>query len=86
MTRTEQYIENRIIDEANYIVREFSTVRETAKCFGVSKSTIHKDVTKRLPEINSGLAEEVAIIMELNAEEKHIRGGNSTKNKYKNVM
>jgi putative DeoR family transcriptional regulator (stage III sporulation protein D) len=86
MTRTQQYIENRIISEAEYIINNISTVRDTAKKFGVSKSTIHKDITKRLPDIKRGLAEEVAIVMELNSEEKHIRGGESTKNKYRGVM
>ena len=86
MTRTQQYIENRILDEAKYIVNNLTTVRDTAKHFGVSKSTIHKDITQRLLDINRGLAEDVSIIMELNSEEKHIRGGNSTRNKYKNMM
>ena len=86
MTRTQQYIENRIISEAEYIVNNITTVRDTAKKFGVSKSTIHKDITKRLPDINRGLAEEVAIVMELNSEIKHIRGGESTKNKYRGNM
>lgn len=82
----QQYIENRILNEAHYIVDNITTVRDTAKKFGVSKSTVHKDITKRLFEINSGLAEEVGIVMELNFEEKHIRGGMSTQRKYKNVM
>lgn len=86
MIRIQQYIENRIISEAEYIVNHISTVRDTAKKFGVSKSTIHKDITKRLLDINRGLAEEVAIVMELNSEEKHIRGGISTRNKYRRVM
>jgi len=85
MTRTQQYIENRITEEAHYIVNNISTVRDTAKKFGVSKSTIHKDITQKLLDINRGLAEEVAIVMELNSEEKHIRGGESTKNKYKGI-
>jgi putative DeoR family transcriptional regulator (stage III sporulation protein D) len=86
MTRTQQYIENRIISEAEYIVNNITTVRDTAKKFGLSKSTIHKDITQRLLDINRGLAEEVAIVMELNSEEKHIRGGNSTRNKYRGIM
>lgn len=86
MTKAQQYIENRILDEANYIVNNLTTVRDTASKFGVSKSTVHKDITKRLYDINSGLAKEVEIVMELNSEEKHIRGGMSTRNKYKRVM
>jgi putative DeoR family transcriptional regulator (stage III sporulation protein D) len=86
MTRTQQYIENRTIEEAKYIINNMETVRNASKHFGVSKSTIHKDITQRLLNINRGLAEDVAIVMELNSEEKHIRGGESTKNKYKGVM
>ena len=86
MTKTQQYIENRILEEARYIVDNMTTVRATASKFGVSKSTIHKDITQRLLDINRGLAEEVAIVMELNSEEKHIRGGMSTRNKYKGIM
>jgi len=86
MTKTQQYIENRILEEARYIVDNMTTVRATASKFGVSKSTIHKDITQRLLDINRGLAEEVAIVMELNSEEKHIRGGISTRNKYRRVM
>jgi putative DeoR family transcriptional regulator (stage III sporulation protein D) len=86
MTRTQQYIENRILDEARFIINNLTTVRDTAKHFGVSKSTVHKDITQRLHDINSGLAQDVSIVMELNSEVKHIRGGMSTKNKYKNVI
>lgn len=86
MTKNQQYMENRILDEANYIVNNITTVRETAKRFGVSKSTVHRDITERLLDINKGLAEEVAIVMEINGDVKHIRGGLSTKNKYKNEM
>jgi putative DeoR family transcriptional regulator (stage III sporulation protein D) len=86
MTKNQQYIENRILDEAKYIVNNLSTVRDTASKFGVSKTTVHKDITERLLDINKGLAEEVSIVMELNAEEKHIRGGMSTQNKYRKVM
>lgn len=85
MTRTQQYIENRAVEIGCYIVDNITTIRDTAKNFGVSKSTVHKD-TKRLLDINRGLAGEVAIVMELNSEEKHIRGGESTRNKYRRVM
>ena len=85
MTRTQQYIENRILEEARYIVDNMTTVRDTASKFGVSKSTVHKDITQKLLDINSGLAEEVAIVMDLNAEVKHIRGGLSTQRKYRGL-
>lgn len=86
MTKIQQYIENRILDEAEYIVNNLTTVRDTAKHFGVSKSTVHRDITERLFNINKGLAEEVGIVMELNSEVKHIRGGISTQRKYKSAM
>jgi putative DeoR family transcriptional regulator (stage III sporulation protein D) len=82
----QQHIENRILDEAHYIVDNITTVRDTAKKFGVSKSTVHKDITERLLDINSTLAEEVNIVMGINLEERHIRGGKSTQRKYKSVM
>ncbi|MBO5131127.1 MAG: sporulation transcriptional regulator SpoIIID, partial [Romboutsia sp.] len=59
-----------------------TTVRQTAKTFGVSKSTIHKDVTERLEEINPSLAQEVKKVLEKNKSERHIRGGLATKKKY----
>ncbi|MDU2694966.1 MAG: sporulation transcriptional regulator SpoIIID, partial [Intestinibacter bartlettii] len=59
-----------------------STVRQTAKVFGVSKSTVHKDVTERLEEIQPTLASEVKQILEKNKSERHIRGGMATKLKY----
>jgi putative DeoR family transcriptional regulator (stage III sporulation protein D) len=83
MTKNQLYVENRILQEAQYIVDNMTTVRDASKKFGVSKSTIHKDITQRLLDINSGLAEEVAIVMDLNAEVKHIRGGLSTQMKYR---
>ena len=76
-------IEKRVIDSALYIIEYKSTVRATAKFLGVSKSTVHKDVVDRLPEIDRGLAEQVRKILDLNKEERHIRGGEATKNKYK---
>jgi putative DeoR family transcriptional regulator (stage III sporulation protein D) len=82
----QQYIENRILDEAHYIVDNITTVRDTAKKFGVSKSTVHKDITERLLDINSTLAEEVNIVMGINLEERHLRGGLSTQIKYKSAM
>ncbi|MGM8277410.1 sporulation transcriptional regulator SpoIIID, partial (plasmid) [Clostridium perfringens] len=62
-----------------------ATIRKTAKVFGVSKSTIHKDMTERLPKINPDIAEEAKSILDLNKAERHIRGGKATKLKYKVV-
>ncbi len=66
-----------------YIADTGATVRAAAKVFGVSKSTVHKDVTQLLPKLNSSLAAEVRTILEKNKEERHIRGGQATKRKYK---
>lgn len=76
------HIEERAIVVAKYILEKNTTVRQTAKTFGVSKSTIHKDVTERLEEINPYLAKEVKMVLEKNKSERHIRGGMATKLKY----
>jgi putative DeoR family transcriptional regulator (stage III sporulation protein D) len=76
------YIEERSIDIGNYIVENGATVRQTAVRFGISKSTVHKDVTVRLEEINPGLAARVRSVLNLNKSERHIRGGMATKAKY----
>ena len=67
---------------AKYILEKNTTVRQTAKTFGVSKGTIHKDVTERLKEINPSLAKEVKNVLDKNKSERHIRGGLATKLKY----
>ncbi len=77
------YIEERAVEIANYIIETNTTVRETAKVFGVSKSTVHKDVTERLPKINPQIAKEVKRVLERNKAERHLRGGMATKMKYK---
>lgn len=77
------YIEERAIELANYIKENKTTVRAAAKKFGISKSTVHKDVTERLVEINPTLAEEVRLVLEENKAERHIRGGQATRAKYK---
>lgn len=79
------YIEERVLEVAQYIIYSRATIRRTAKVFGVSKSTIHKDMTERLPKINPDIAEEAKIILDLNKAERHIRGGKATKLKYKVV-
>ncbi len=76
------YIEERVITLANYIVEHKATVRKTAKDFNISKSTVHKDVTERLKEINRGLFKEVAEVLSENKADRHIRGGEATKQKY----
>ena len=76
------YIEERVLELAHYIVSTNSTVRATAKKFKASKSTVHKDVTERLQEISPSLATEVKAVLEINKAERHIRGGMATKEKY----
>ena len=79
------YISERVITLANYIIDNKSTVRATAKKFGISKSTVHKDISERLRRINPALAGQVREILDENKAERHIRGGIATRNKYKNA-
>lgn len=76
------YIEERAVEIAEYIIETKATVRQTAKKFGISKSTVHKDVTERLRQINPSLAREARKILDVNKQERHIRGGMATKEKY----
>lgn len=74
--------EDRAVLLAEYIIENNATVRKAAKQFGVSKSTVHKDITARLSSFNRLLANEVKRVLELNKAERHIRGGLATKHKY----
>ena len=76
------YIEERAVIVAKYILEKNTTVRQTAKTFGVSKSTIHKDVTERLVQVNPTLAAQARKVIDVNKSERHIRGGLATKEKY----
>lgn len=76
------YIEERAVDIANYIIEKNATVRQTAREFRVSKSTVHKDVTERLLAINPTLAANVRKVLNVNKQERHIRGGMATREKY----
>ncbi len=76
------YIEERAIEIANYIIENNATVRQAAKNFGISKSTVHKDVTERLEQVNPALAAEARKVIDVNKSERHIRGGMATKEKY----
>ena len=80
------YIEQRVLEIANYCLKHNATVRESAKRFGISKSTVHKDITERLPELNKELYEEVKKILETNKAERHLRGGEATKQKYAHIF
>ena len=75
-------IKERVIRLAEYIVENGATVREAAKAFGISKSTVHKDMTGRLLHYDSVLFEEVRRVLERNKAERHIRGGLATREKY----
>ncbi len=79
------YIEERAINIATYIIDQNATVRETAKKFGISKSTVHKDVAERLLQINPILAKDVRKVLDINKSERHIRGGMATKEKYLHI-
>ena len=80
------YIEERAISIANYIIEHDATVRQTAKAFGVSKSTVHKDGTERLEAIDPILAKEARKVLDINKSERHIRGGLATKEKYAHML
>lgn len=76
------YIEQRVKSEAEYIAMTGATVRKTAKKFGTSKSTVHKDMCVRLPDISMALYRRVRLILDENMAERHIRGGMATRRKY----
>lgn len=76
------YIEERAVELANYIIDKKTTVRAAAKKFGISKSTVHKDVTERLNRVQPDLANHVRLVLEENKAERHIRGGEATRAKY----
>ena len=85
------YIEERAVEVGNYIIETKATVRQTAKKFGISKSTVHKDVTERLAQVNPALAlaslnpalaRQARAVLEVNKSERHIRGGLATREKY----
>ena len=78
-------IDERAIERARYIIDSKDTVRGAAKKFGISKSTVHKDVSERLKKINPSLATQVRIILVENKAERHIRGGLATKLKYSHL-
>ena len=79
------YIEERVLELAHYIIENKSTVRAAAKEFNISKSTVHKDVTERLKTFNKSLYSEVKNILNTNKEQRHIRGGMATRKKYKGI-
>ena len=85
MNFLKNYIEERAILLAQYIIEHNSTVRNTAKYFGISKSTVHKDLAERLKNIDKNLYKDVRPILDKNKAERHLRGGMATKLKYNKV-
>ena len=76
------YIEERAIEAANYIIDTRENVRQTADKMGISKSTVHKDITERLVRIRPMLAAQARVVLDANKAERHIRGGLATREKY----
>lgn len=81
----QDYIQKRVLDICDYILESQATVRRAAQVFQVSKSTVHKDMTERLPSLNKQLAREIKNILEYNKAERHLRGGEATRRKYKDL-
>ncbi len=77
--------EERPVILGEYIIEHKATVRQTAKQFGISKSTVHKDVSERLKKVKPSLYKEVKVILDINKQERHIRGGEATKRKYEMI-
>ncbi len=76
-------IEARACELAVYMIETGATVRSAAQRFGISKSTVHKDLSQRLPQCNRTLYEKVRQVLEVNKQQRHIRGGLATRRKYK---
>ncbi|ACA60621.1 sporulation transcriptional regulator SpoIIID [Candidatus Desulforudis audaxviator] len=79
----QEYIQKRVLDICAFILESKATVRQAATVFKVSKSTVHKDMTERLPSLNKKLANRVRIVLEHNKSVRHLRGGEATRKKYK---
>jgi len=79
----QDYIQRRVLNICTYILETQATVRQAAQVFKVSKSTVHKDMTERLPSLNKKLAQKVRHILDINKAERHLRGGEATRRKYK---
>ncbi|MEW6183139.1 MAG: sporulation transcriptional regulator SpoIIID [Bacillota bacterium] len=81
----QEYIQRRVLDICAYILETQATVRQAAQVFNVSKSTVHKDVTERLPSLNKKMAQQVRQVLDVNKAERHLRGGEATRRKYKDT-
>ena len=78
-------LEERAVILGEYIIEHQSTVRDTAAVFGISKSTVHKDLTAVLPRLNAGLYKEVRAVLDVNKEERHLRGGEATRARWEKI-
>ena len=76
-------VQTRVTEAARYILKTGATVRACAEVFGVSKTTIHKDMRERLPELSPSMARRVDAVLRKNRDERHIRGGQATREKYR---
>lgn len=83
--RPKEHYTERCEELAHYLIANQTTVRDTASWFGISKSTVHKDVTERLNHVNPGLSAEVRDLFEKNKSERHLRGGEATRKKYMKI-
>jgi len=81
----QEYIQRRVLDICSYILETRATVRQAAAVFKVSKSTVHKDMTERLPSLDKELAKKVRKVLDFNKAERHLRGGEATRNKYREL-
>lgn len=81
----QDYIRKRVLEISDYIMETKATVRQAANVFGVSKSTVHKDMTERLPAVNKRVATKIKDILEYNKSERHLRGGEATRKKYQEM-
>ena len=82
----QEYIRKRVLDISSYMLESKATVRQATSIFGVSKSTVHKDMTERLPSVNKKLAAKIKDILEFNKAERHLRGGEATRKKYQEMV
>ena len=85
VTHLRDDLEQRACELAVYMIENRATVRAAAKRFGISKSTVHKDITDRLERVNPGLYAQVKAVLDVNKQERHIRGGMATKRKYQHT-
>ena len=82
----QEYIQKRVLEICAYILETQATVRQAASVFQISKSTVHKDMTERLPSLDRALARQIKAVLEHNKAERHLRGGEATRKKYKELL